>query len=153
MDGYLAKPVRQADLLAAIAAVLPGPGGPAAGAAGPAPEGPFDRAAALAELDGDEQLLRELAGIFLAEWPKWAAEMHAALAGGEAERLGIVVHAVKGAVGVLGAPGAFAAAAGLETMSRAGDLGRAGEALAALEGEVERLRPALAAIACPVEGH
>jgi HPt (histidine-containing phosphotransfer) domain-containing protein len=153
MDGYVAKPVRQADLLAAIAAVLPGPAVPTVEAEGPTTGGAFDRAAALAELDGDEQLLRELAGIFLVEWPKWAAELHAALAGGEAERLGIVVHAVKGAVGVLGAAGAFAAAGALETMAREGDLSRTGEGLAALEGEVEALRPALAAIACPIEGH
>ena len=40
----------------------------------------FDRPAALAELDGDEQLLGELAGLFLGECPQWLAEVRAALA-------------------------------------------------------------------------
>jgi HPt (histidine-containing phosphotransfer) domain-containing protein len=56
-------------------------------------------------------------------------------------------HTLKGALGALGAKRAFDAALRLEMMGRRGDLSRAGEASAELQEEIERLQPALAALA------
>jgi hypothetical protein len=114
--------------------------------------GVFCREAALAELDGDVRLLGELSAIFLGEWPKWQAELRAALAEEGHARLQLTAHTIKAAVGLLGGPLALAAAWKLETMSREGNRHGAAAALEALEQEIDRLWPALAAIARPVAG-
>jgi hypothetical protein len=83
MDGYVAKPIRLADLLEALSAVLPAqvrpPAPPAAEVAAPPA---FDETGALARVMGDRQLLAELAALFLAACPGWVAEMRAAVVGG-----------------------------------------------------------------------
>ena len=96
---------------------------------------------------GDRQLLAELAGLFLAECPRWMTEMRAAVAGGEPPRLQLAAHALKGGVATFAAGATYEAALRLEKMGRAGDLSAAPEALAALAQKVERLRPALTALA------
>jgi HPt (histidine-containing phosphotransfer) domain-containing protein len=111
------------------------------------PGEPFDLTAALAEVMGDRQLLAELAGLFLGECARWMAEMGAAVAGGDAPRLQMTAHALKGAAATFAARATHEAALCLEKMGRAGDLSAAPEALAALAQEVERLRPALTALA------
>jgi HPt (histidine-containing phosphotransfer) domain-containing protein len=96
---------------------------------------------------GDRHLLAELAGLFLAEGPRWMTEMRAAVAGGDPPRLQLSAHALKGAVAHFAAPAAYEAALQLEKMGRAGDLSAAPEVLADLAQEVEHLRPALTALA------
>jgi HPt (histidine-containing phosphotransfer) domain-containing protein len=123
---------------------------PAAEPAGAAPsEKVFDWAAALAGAAGDEQLVRELAGVFLCESPKWLAEMRTAIAEGSPSRLQIAAHTLKGAAGLFAAKPALEAARKLEALGRQGNLSEAEEAWSALEQEVGRLRPALTSIAEP----
>jgi hypothetical protein len=55
---------------------------------------------------GEERSLRELAALFLVEYPKWMAEMRAALAEGSPPRLRLAAHSLKGAVSILAAPAA-----------------------------------------------
>ena len=59
---------------------MPAAGGVASGSAEPeaAPDA-FDMAAALARFDGDRELLRELAGLFLGECPQRMAEIRQAI--------------------------------------------------------------------------
>jgi HPt (histidine-containing phosphotransfer) domain-containing protein len=92
---------------------------------------------------GDRQLLAELAGLFLAECPRWMAEMRGAVALGDPSRLQMAAHALKGAATTFAAPALREAALRLEKMGRGGDLSTAPEALADLAQELERLRPAL----------
>jgi PAS domain S-box-containing protein len=148
MDGYVSKPIRRAELLEALQAVVPARAEPAAPppAEAAAPK-PLDVTAALEELLGDQKLLTELAGLFLAECPRWVAEIHAAVACGDARRLQLAAHSLKGAVTSFVARDASEAALRLEKMGRSGDLSAAAGAVAALVQEVERLRPALTALA------
>jgi CheY-like chemotaxis protein len=151
MDRYVSKPVRPAELLEAMNAVVPESAGSSAEPAAAPPRDVFDSTTALAELDGDEQLLGEIAWIFLDEWLNWTKEGCSALAEGSASRLQIVAHTIKGAALSLGASGVLAAAARLETMGRTNTLNGAEEAWRVLEQAVDRLRPALTAIARPVK--
>jgi CheY-like chemotaxis protein/nitrogen-specific signal transduction histidine kinase/HPt (histidine-containing phosphotransfer) domain-containing protein len=141
MDGYVSKPIRLTELLEALRAVVP-----ALPADEVASRGSLDMAAALAGVMGDRQLLAELAGLFLAECPRWMTEMHAAVAGEDPARLQLSAHALKGGVATFAARAAVEAALRLEKMGRGRDLSAAPEALAALAQEVERLRPALTAL-------
>jgi PAS domain S-box-containing protein len=148
MDGYISKPIHLKELLQALQAVVPALAGPPAPPADEvASYGSLDMTAALARVMGDRQLLAELAGLFLAECPRRMAEMRAAVAGEDPPRLQLSAHALKGGVATFAARSAYEAALRLEKMGRAGDLCAAPEALAALAQEVERLRPALAALA------
>src|SRR6516165_10412900 len=148
MDGYVSKPIGLTELLKALQAVVPALAGPPAPPADEAASRrPLDMTAALAGVMGDRQLLAELARLFLAECPRWMTEMRAAVAGGDSPRLQLSAHALKGGVATFAARAASAAALRLEKMGRAGDLSAAPGALAALAQEVERLRPALTALA------
>jgi HPt (histidine-containing phosphotransfer) domain-containing protein len=78
--------------------------------------------------------------------------LRAALGNGDMATLRIDAHTLKGAVGNLSAGAAFAVAGKLEDLARAGDPTAAAYGLEVLEGELDRLRPALRvllAVPCP----
>jgi PAS domain S-box-containing protein len=153
MDGYLAKPVRTAELLQAIESSVPPPAPLAPGPNGTPPNGEDrSRGEALAGGEMDRQLLAELAGLFLGEWPKWLAAIRTAVTERDPARLQLAAHALKGGLGTFSARSAWESALRLETMGRRGDLSGAEEALAEVVGEVERLRPALASLAKQAHG-
>lgn len=104
---------------------------------------PFDRRAALQRASADEDLLREIAAVFLNSYPKWMSDMKKAIADGDLEVLGFAAHTLKGAVGTLGAQHAFKNAEKLELMVEQGILAGADEALATLQEEIARLSSAL----------
>jgi CheY-like chemotaxis protein len=143
MNGYLTKPVHAADLLRAVEATVPPENAPPT-------EDEVQWPAELAEVEDDRELVRELAAVFLGECPKWLAEIRSALACGDAPRLQLTAHTLKGSLTIFAAKTAAAAALRLEALGRAGDLHAARKALAALEEELARLQPILAAIARPV---
>jgi HPt (histidine-containing phosphotransfer) domain-containing protein len=149
MDGYLSKPIQAEDLRHAVAALVPSGGAVAAPAAPPpaAPADGVDRARVLARIGNDPELLRDLVGVFLRESPGLLTAIRTAIAAADAQALHRAAHAVKGAVLVFGADAAVAAAQRLEAMGRQHDLAQAAEVYAELERGVERLKPALAALA------
>jgi CheY-like chemotaxis protein len=148
MDAYVSKPVRAKELFGAIEALAPRanarPTAPAAAAPAPVVVGP-DWAAALDYLGGDRRLLRTLIQAFLAECPRWLADIRQAIAHGNAADLKRAAHNIKGSTGHFGARGAFEAAQKLEMVGRSGILAGAEEARARLEAELENLQPALTA--------
>jgi CheY-like chemotaxis protein/HPt (histidine-containing phosphotransfer) domain-containing protein len=155
MTGYLAKPIHSADLLRAVAAIVPPAEGRGTRDEGPVGNGspfvpPPEWPAELAEVEDDRELVRELATLFLGEYPIWLEELRSALGEGDAPRLQLTAHTVKGALTIFAAKEAAAAALRLEMLGRAGALAGVSEALEALAAEVERLRPILAVIARPV---
>jgi PAS domain S-box-containing protein len=143
MDGYISKPVRAKELfetidrLAANPPTTPGVGE----SAGVSDQ--IDWSAALEYVAGDEQMLRDLIGIFLVECPRWLTELREAIA---SERIGDVkrlAHNLKGSIRLFGAKSVFDSAFLLEQMGRSGNLSGAAPACAALEEGIERLKPAL----------
>jgi HPt (histidine-containing phosphotransfer) domain-containing protein len=101
-------------------------------------------AAALDRVGGDKELLEEVAQLFLDTSPHLLAGIRQAVAARDAPALERSAHTLKGSVGNFGAEAAFQAALRLERIGRSRDLSGAEEALQALEGEMERLRPVLA---------
>jgi CheY-like chemotaxis protein len=145
MDGYVPKPIQAQELRQVIAAVVP-PEAPSAAAA-PAAAPVLDASATLERVGGDRELLAELYHLFTEQCPVWLAEIRDAISRADADRLRRAAHTLKGAVGNFGAQAAHEAAQRLETMGRDGDLADAAATCAELERQLQRLMPALAAVA------
>ena len=108
-------------------------------------------AVALERLGGDEQLLCEVAQLFLAECPELVSQVRAAVADGSAEALQHAAHSLKGSVSNFGAEAASNAALALEMMGLTGQLSQAEIGLAALEQALAYIQPALEELAAHVE--
>jgi CheY-like chemotaxis protein/HPt (histidine-containing phosphotransfer) domain-containing protein len=148
MDGYLAKPIRIRELLETIGRLVPASRLPDSGAEDDFPASDvIGWQTALERAGGDKELLRELAALSLDESVRLLAEIHASIAAGEAARLQLAAHTLKGLLDTFAAQQAFAAALRLEQMGREGVLVGAAEACTALENEVQRVQPVLAAFA------
>jgi signal transduction histidine kinase/CheY-like chemotaxis protein len=145
MDGYIAKPIQVQELYRTLEEI----GASQTPAKAPSPSGPpdevIDLQAALAVTAGDARLLRELMTVFLEDCPRMLGEVREAAAAGDAARLRRAAHTLKGSVGYFSAPAAVVAAQALERMGRESDLRGVEEACGKLDGEVERLRAAVAA--------
>ena len=152
MDGYLAKPVRIADLMEMIGRFLPP--APSAGAAGTTVTGSesmsvqqMDVTGALERLGGDRALLGELAGLFLEEGPRLLGELRHALDRGDAHGARNAAHQLKGLLAQFCAAQAREAAWEVELAARESDFIRARAKLAGLESLMEALRPELERLA------
>jgi PAS domain S-box-containing protein len=144
MDGYLAKPIKAHELYTVITALLP--------AASPAPqEAPshpitnqvFDARAVLAQVEGDQELLAELVGLFKEDSPRLVTEIKQAVTTGQSNGLAEAAHALKGAASNFGAQDVVALARRLEELGNAKQLIEADPLCMALEAEVGRLNIAL----------
>jgi two-component system, sensor histidine kinase and response regulator len=132
-DDYLAKPIRQADLKAALGALR---------GLGEVPEHPV--VAGLNEVcEGDDEFARELATSFLESAPRCVAGIALTLRSGDARKLAAEAHGLKGISRTIGAQDLAAACEALEGSARRGDLTVAASDAARIDGEWETLRLAL----------
>jgi len=145
MDGYLAKPLRGKDLDAEMARVLGSRIAPAADPSDP-PEVHLDRASLLARVEGDRELLRELAAIFVEEGPRLLDSIRNAVWAEDAAEVAQTAHALTGCASNLGADRVAELARKLEQQGRAGRLNgarqlyeRLAAALGGLRAELEAL--------------
>ena len=143
MDGYIAKPITPAVLTAEIKGFAqrraPDPSPPTV----PSSEGCIDWQAAWANLEGDRDLMRELANLFLEDLPQQMTAIRRTAGNGESRELERLAHRLKGSVGNFAAKPAFDAAFELEKVARAGDVQQIPSALDALEYEIRRLQTIL----------
>lgn len=102
---------------------------------------------ALERVGGDEDLLREIARLFLDECPRLMTEIQQAIEAGDSRRMERAAHSLKGSVANFGAEPVVKAALDLETMGRAGDLARADQGFLELSRHLEKLQPQLASLA------
>ncbi len=153
MCGYLAKPVREHELLAAIESVVPGlraasviaeqslpqfPPMPAAAAL------PFDPDALVRSVNGSRQTLSGLLEDCRdGDFPELLAQLDDALKAGDARCVQRAAHAMKGVVGVFHAPSAYAAAKQLEDSARAGNAAHLAPQAAELRRAVSELLSSL----------
>jgi two-component system sensor kinase len=140
MDAYLSKPIQIQQLLAALARLVPNR------SAEGMPLPPRAPSAVLDRLGGDEELLAELAALFLREYPPMMENIRAALASQDAEALFRAAHTLKGSVGVFGAEEVVQAAVRLERMGRDNQHADAEGAWAALQAALARFLPTLSAL-------
>jgi len=103
----------------------------------------FDRAVALSRVGGDAELLKEIAILFLDDYPKSLSELRQAVEAGDARRVERTAHGLKGSVSNFGARPAVDAAMELETMGRAQKLVEVEQVLHTLELALAALRPEL----------
>jgi signal transduction histidine kinase/ligand-binding sensor domain-containing protein/CheY-like chemotaxis protein/HPt (histidine-containing phosphotransfer) domain-containing protein len=158
MDGYVSKPVEAQRLYAEIERIISASAEKDASRGGIAPissEKPlsktdhapiFDSVTALAALQrdsDDHELLIEIAGMFLSEYPRLMSSIKEAMRCADYEALGLATHTLKGMVSNFYAGPASEAAQRLEMVAEKRDLKSFDAALAALEGEIERLSEAL----------
>jgi two-component system, sensor histidine kinase and response regulator len=106
----------------------------------------FDREVALSRVGGDVELLKEIAILFLDDYPKSLSELHEAVKTRDAKRIERTAHGLKGSVSNFGARPAVDAALQLETMGRAQKLVEVEQVLRTLELALSALRPELEAL-------
>jgi two-component system sensor histidine kinase/response regulator len=106
----------------------------------------LDEAVALSRVGGDVELLREVVGLFLDDYPQSLELIREAVARGDQSSLERHAHSLKGSVSTFGAQEAFEAALALEKQGRSGDLARAQDGLRRLEHAMLVLRPELEAL-------
>jgi two-component system sensor histidine kinase/response regulator len=146
MDGYVSKPVQAAQLFWTIDEVLAGGSrDQPTSVSAPAPAlVVFDRAATLERVGGDEELLGQIARLFVAECPQRLQEIEEAISRQDAQALERSAHKFRGMVSNFCASSAVSTAAELEAMGRAGVLAGAPVAYEALEVALRQLTPVLA---------
>ena len=108
----------------------------------------FDKPLALSRVGGDAELLKEIALLFLDDYPKSLSDLRQAVASGDARRMERTAHGLKGSVSNFGARPAVDAALRLETLGRLQklefvDRGEVEQVLRALELALAALRPEL----------
>jgi two-component system sensor histidine kinase/response regulator len=155
MDGYVSKPVSIAVLNAEIDRVLcmQTPRQPIGILPKPLHEQAqevWESAINLDELrvrlDGNDELMGELAQLFLDDAPKQINKIHEAVTNGDARALENAAHALKGSASTLGATRLTALARDLEMQARTKSLECSEEVCLQLEGEWERLKLELSSI-------
>jgi DNA-binding response OmpR family regulator len=133
MDDYLSKPVDSQQLREMLQRYQPDSGHQL-----------LDWRGALQRLDGDTELLLELAALFLQDGPQLWQELGAALASGETERSTRAVHSLKGVLVNFGAARAVALAEQLSAALHAGQPWQS--AAVRLESALEQVYGALKAL-------
>ena len=92
------------------------------------------------------ELLKEIAGLFLDDYPKLLGELRTGAARGDANTIERAAHGLKGSVSNFGARSAVEAAFALELMGKRQQLSEAQAGIVALEQALEMLRPELEAL-------
>jgi two-component system, sensor histidine kinase and response regulator len=103
----------------------------------------FDLPSTLARLDGNQQLLREIAIIFLDDVEKMAEAIRQAIAAGDAQQLEQTAHKLKGAVAIFSASDCVAFTRQLEDLGRRGRITEADAIFERLSVSLDQLTGAL----------
>jgi len=109
----------------------------------------IDAAKLTLHFGGDEELMREIARMFLEDGGEIMADIEGAAAAGDPRALEQAAHKLKSTLGMLAADGAAAIACRLEYMGRRENLTQIDRLLAELERQVDQVRWELAAISVP----
>jgi CheY-like chemotaxis protein len=162
MDDYISKPIRPPDLEKVIQSVIarlrvPEPSSTAAVPNLTNPEElsmiNTGESEILAHFDGDAELVRELAEIFLRECPRLLADIRAAIQSSDAQALQHSAHSLKGSVGNFSTSMAHTSANQLEMLGKSGTTEGAAQIFAALETQLQRFNQVLAGLAKEPTSH
>jgi two-component system, sensor histidine kinase and response regulator len=103
----------------------------------------LNRSVALERVGGDEELLREIAGLFLEDYPNLMGQIQQAVNANDAQGLERAAHSLKGSLSNFGSDAAYQASFDLEQIGRSKSLDRAAAALAQLELVMQQVGPEL----------
>jgi PAS domain S-box-containing protein len=144
MDAYISKPIERETLFETIDQLTGHSKETKLGDAAARSYDPvFDVGAVLDSLEGDSELLREIAVIFLAQCPKHMEKIREGVSHRDPKVLEHGAHALKGGAANLLAQGVVEAASKLEEIGRVGSVAGSKEALVSLEEELGKLQSAL----------
>lgn len=146
MDAYISKPIKAGEVFETMDRIVKNQESQDRGTAVDVEGAVIDYSAAIRHLEGDVDLLKEIAEMFLEESPALMDQMREAASRGDSKTLERAAHTIKGSVGNFAAKPAFEAAQRLEDIGREGKLDDVAEAYSILEREMEMLKPALAAL-------
>ncbi len=107
----------------------------------------FDLAVALERVGGDEELLKEIADLFVEDAPQLLEAIRVAVEAGDGSALHRAAHSLKGSVANFGAEEAVKAAFQLEQMGKNNQLDGAVDVFSLLKREIEAVSDALARLA------
>jgi len=103
----------------------------------------LDESIALTRVGGDAELLCEVIGLFLDDYPHSIEKIREAVSAGDPSGVEQHAHSLKGSVSIFGAKDALDAAFTLEKQGRSGDLTAAADGLERLEQALASLKPEL----------
>ncbi len=141
MDDYLSKPVQPAELAKILKQWI---SAKRTRTSKPLDAQPFDAGEFLNRYD-DVELLRELVDLFLSTYSTQLSDIRQAVDRRHGKDLEQSAHKFKNSLGCICANVAMEVALRLEMIGRDGDLAEADGVMAALDNEISRLEPALAA--------
>lgn len=140
MDEYVAKPIREPELVAALNQIVPASGPAAEPERSPTP--PLDRARLLAGLNGNVSLLKRMAAVYFEHTPTLVAEIRDAIAANQPTEVFRAAHTLTGSLTQFAAGPAMQCAAKLEAAAREG-MADLSAPVSELERELERFNRAL----------
>ena len=135
MDGYIAKPVKFELVQQEIERLCGAAPAPAAS--------PWTPKQALARVDGDVELLRKIASVFLDEYPRTLERLRAALQQGNQPAMREAIHMLLGELAYFALDPALAELQKLRELVHRSELEAAAHSLQQLQDELDRLRPLL----------
>ena len=103
----------------------------------------LDHSVLLSVVDGDEDLLRGICGLFLKGYPVHLSEIREAITRADGKALARSAHTLKGSGGFFLTESAQTALADLEAIGQEGDFSSAPQRLAELEHEMDLVKPEL----------
>ncbi len=106
----------------------------------------LDVNAALARVGGQLDLLKELAALFIDDYPNDLSQIAASMKDRDAKQLERSAHRLKGSVANFGAPGLWALSSEIERKGKMGDWFGVPELVAQLEARMERMKQELLAL-------
>ncbi len=146
MDGYLTKPIRFSDVeqtLAGLDSEATMPDEKTNENISITDADTWNKSETIERLGGDEELLRELIEVFVAESPKVLAKLRDAIYSSDADGVMRGAHSIKGELSCLGAVAATNTAQELETMGSDKEMAGAPEMFRNLEHETQAIKLAL----------
>jgi HPt (histidine-containing phosphotransfer) domain-containing protein len=143
MDGYISKPIQARQLWEVMALILENNPAKEDARGGHVMGLVLDRAAILARVEGDEELLKEIIELFREDCPRLLQEIREAITQRDAKRLYQAAHTLKGSISNFGNSRSSEAALELETLGRAGDLTQAAAVCKVLQESLAEFLPAL----------
>jgi HPt (histidine-containing phosphotransfer) domain-containing protein len=102
-----------------------------------------DLVEALASIEGNRDLLREIVQMFIEQYPRLLEQIHQALSSSDGKALAAAAHTLRSSAGQVGAHEALDGARRLEEIGERENLAKAPAVLAKLEEELVRVRSSL----------
>jgi signal transduction histidine kinase/DNA-binding response OmpR family regulator len=149
MDGYVSKPINSAELFGTLERLFPSRGGGATQSRPAAVPRLRPRTEVLdvakfeQNMEGDDEMLRDIVEVYLRDLPRREKELLDALAKGDAPTLARAAHTMKGVLLTLAAAPAADVALRLEILARCANLAEAEGLVAEFRQELALLSPAL----------